>query len=154
MWERQKRVRALSAPFLLHAPLNITEHSCYSPLRRPYENWPKVGRQQKPICTITDLFIPALFFSNGRISETKQDFVNALVAKRHPRTGLSPTLSWKWPRPTLSSSFGLFLERKHFFGVFQLGQSGPLWSKTCPQDPSVSPKKNLVAGSYIKRFPP
>ena len=37
-------------------------HSCYAPLRRPYENWPKVARQQKLICTITDLFIPALFF--------------------------------------------------------------------------------------------
>ena len=39
----------------------MPEHSCYAPLRRPYENWPKVARQQKPICTITDLFIPALF---------------------------------------------------------------------------------------------
>ena len=40
-------------------------HSCYAPLRRPYENWPKEGRQQKPICTITDLFIPALFFQTA-----------------------------------------------------------------------------------------
>ena len=40
---------------------HMSSHSCYAPLRRPYENWPKVARQQKPICSITDLFIPALF---------------------------------------------------------------------------------------------
>ena len=43
-------------------------HSCYAPLRRPYENWPKAARQQKPICTITDLFIPALFFFQTAVS--------------------------------------------------------------------------------------
>ena len=100
------------------------------------------------------IFYTSTFFSNGRISETKQDFLNALVPKFSYRRGLSSPLSWKWPRPTLSSSFGLFLERKHFFGVFQVGQSGPLWSKTCPRDPFVSPKKNLVAASHIKRLPP
>ena len=45
-----------------YCPVLTLHHSCYAPLRRPYENWPKVARQQKLICTITDLFIPALFF--------------------------------------------------------------------------------------------
>ena len=39
-----------------------TLHSCYAPLRRPYENWPKVACQQQPRFTITEFFIPALFF--------------------------------------------------------------------------------------------
>ena len=99
------------------------------------------------------LVYTSTFFSNGRISETKQDFVNALVAKRHPRTGLSSTLSWKWPRPTLSSSFGLFFEREHFFGVFQVGQSGPLRPKTCPWDPMASPKRFRKFAVKIERLP-
>ena len=37
-------------------------HSCYAPLRRPYENWPKVACQQQPRFTITEFFILALFF--------------------------------------------------------------------------------------------
>ena len=45
----------------LHSSSPIPTHSCYAPLRRPSENWPKVARQQKSICTITDLFILALF---------------------------------------------------------------------------------------------
>ena len=52
-------------------------HSCYAPLRRLYENWPKVACQQKPRFTITD-FLYQHFFSNGRISETKQDFLDPL----------------------------------------------------------------------------
>ena len=87
------------------------------------------------------------FFSNGRISETKQDFLNALVPKFSYRRGLSSTLSWKWPRPTLSSSFGLFLERKHIFGVFQVGQIGPLRFKTCPWDPYWWWRKKIYGAS-------
>ena len=104
-----------------YCALEFLSHSCYAPLRRPYENWPKwpVNRSQYvplQICLYQH------FCLNDCISETKQGFVNALVAKWHPRTRLSPTLSSKWPRPTLSTSFGLFLEWKPFFGVFQLGQ--------------------------------
>ena len=71
----------------------IYQHSCYAPLRRLYENWPKMACQQQPRFTITEFFIPALFFSNGRISETKQDFLNALVPKFSYRRGLSSPLS-------------------------------------------------------------
>ena len=50
-----------------HPPVHgMAIHSCYAPLRRPYEYWPKVARQQKPIYTITDLFIAALFLSRKR----------------------------------------------------------------------------------------
>ena len=34
--------------------LKVHCHSCYAPLRRPYENWPKMARQQKPRFTIRD----------------------------------------------------------------------------------------------------
>ena len=61
--------------------------------------------------------------SNSRISETEQDFWDPLVAERHPRTGLSPTLLSKWPCAracvrtgtfcTLVASFGLNLATLH-----------------------------------------
>ena len=44
---------------------SLLSHSCYAPLRRPYENWAKMACQQKPRFTITDLFIPALFFQTA-----------------------------------------------------------------------------------------
>ena len=69
------------------------------------------------------------FFSNGRNFLTKKD-----------------TIAPK-------SSFGLFHKRKHFFGVFQVGLSGPFWPRTCPQDPFPSWKKKMIPGSPIDRFP-
>ena len=93
------------------------------------------------------IFYTSTFFSNGRISETKQDFLNALVPKFSYRRGLSSPLSWKWPRPTLSSSFSLFLERKHFFEVFQVGQIGPLRFKTYPWDPYWWWRKKIYGAS-------
>ena len=99
------------------------------------------------------IFYTSTFFSNGRISETKRRILNALVPKFSYRRGLSSPLSWKWPRPTLSSSFSHFLERRHFFGVFQVGQIGPLRAKTCPWDPFPPCKKETIPGSPIDRFP-
>ena len=130
-------------------------HSWNAPLRGHNENWPKMGSQQKPWFTIYRIVYTSPFFSssNGRISGTKRARLDPLAPKRPQRAGLSSPLSWKWPRPTLSSSFGLFLERKHFFGVFQLGQIGPLWSKTCPWDPYPSCKKEPIPASPIDRLP-
>ena len=93
------------------------------------------------------------FSLNDRISETKRDILDPLAPKWPQHIGLPFTLSWKWPHPTFSSSFGLFLERKHFFGVFQVGQIGPLRSKTCPWDPFPTCKKETIPGSPIDRFP-
>ena len=90
-------------------------HSCFAPLRRPYEKC-----QAKPRFTIRALFIPALFVRTAISRKQNNNFLNALVAKFSYRQGLTPTVLWKWPRATLSSSFGLFL-----FKVFQVGQSGP-----------------------------
>ena len=93
------------------------------------------------------------YFSNGHISGTKRARLDPLAPNRPQRAGLSFPLSWKWPRPTLSSSFGLFFEREHFFGVFQVGQSGPLWPTTCPWDPMTSPKRFRKFAGSIERLP-
>ena len=160
-WKRHKNVRKKSLNHrwscgdrTLDGRRRSTQpQTCFAPLRRHNVNWPKMGIQPKPWFTIYRIVYTSTFFSNGRISGTKRDFVNALVANRSQRTGLSSPLSWKWPRPTLSSSFGLFFEREHFFGVFQVGQSGPLWPKTCPWDPMASPKRFRKFPVKIERFP-
>ena len=56
-------------------------------------------------------------FSNGPFSETEKGFWVNPTPGGSQCTGLSPTLSWKWPRATLSPSFGPFFERNHSFGV-------------------------------------
>ena len=56
-------------------------------------------------------------FSNGPFSETEKGFWVIPTPGGSQCTGVSPTLSWKWPRATLSPSFGPFFERNHSFGV-------------------------------------
>ena len=133
----------------------IEHHSWNAPLRGHNENWPKMGSQQKPWFTIYRIGYTSPFFllSNGHISGTKRARLDPLAPNRPHRAGLSFPLSWKWPRPTLSSSFGLFFEREHFFGVFQVGQSGPLWPTTCPWDPMTSPKRFRKFAGSIERLP-
>ena len=131
----------------------VTRHLCYGPLKVSNEIALQKLNEQKDIFTIWKIVVPELFFSNGRISGTKRDILDPLAPKFSSCPGLSPTLSWKWPRPTLSSSFSLFLEREPFFGVFQVGHFGPFWSKTCPWDPFPTCKKETIPGSPIDRFP-
>ena len=71
-------------------------------------------------------------FSIGPFSETEKGFWVNPTPGGSQCTGLSPTLSWKWPRATLSPSFGPFFERNHSFGVKLI--SGNLWKifKPCP----------------------
>ena len=71
-------------------------------------------------------------FSNGPFSETEKAFWVNPTPGGSQCTGLSPTLSWKWPRATLSPSFGPFFERNHSFGVKMV--SGNVWKtfKSCP----------------------
>ena len=68
-------------------------------------------------------------FSNGRISERKKAAGDPLVTKFSYRPGLSPTLSWKWPRATLSPSFGPFFERNRLFRVFSGCSRCPMMSE-------------------------
>ena len=55
-------------------------------------------------------------------------------------------VSWKWPRATLSASFGLFLERNHPFRVFLVSQFFTKWLRICPSDISPCRKKNYTSG--------
>ena len=89
------------------------------------------------------------FSLNGRISETKRDILDPLAPKWPQRIGLRFTLSWKWPHPIFTPFFGVFLERNPFFGVFQVGQIGPLRSKTCPWDPFPTCKKKSIREAQL-----
>ena len=88
---------------------------------------------------------------NGRISETKRDFLDPLVPKFSYDRGLSPTLSWKWPSATLSPSFGLFQSEKPlFWGVPGVSQCLSL-ARICPRDLFTSRKKKINCTSYRKK---
>ena len=92
----------------------------YGPLTEPKIYKVKFGRT-------------AISTLNGRISETKRDFLDPLVPKFSYDRGLSPTLSWKWPSATLSSSFDLFQSEKNTFS--ECSRCASL-VKICPRDPS------------------
>ena len=132
--------------FLNHHHFDDNRHHHPTPVLWPIKS---VQRNSSPKAQWTERYIyylgkfcPGTFFSNGRISGTKRDFVNALAPKFSSCPGLSPTLSWKWPPPTLSSSFGLFLEREPFFGVFQVGHFGPFGPKHAPGSFFIGEKKS------------
>ena len=56
---------------------------------------------------------------------------------------VSTTLSWKWPRATLSPSFGPFFERNHSFGVKMVSQNVPKCFKSCPWSWNPTGKKQI-----------
>ena len=68
-------------------------------------------------------------FSIGPFSETEKGFWVNPTPGGSQCTGLSPTLSWKRPRATLSPSFGPFFERSHSFGVKIVSENVWKWLK-------------------------
>ena len=54
-------------------------------------------------------------FSNGPFSETEKGFWVIPTPGGSQCTGVSPTLSWKWPRATLSPSFGHFFRGENAY---------------------------------------
>ena len=67
------------------------------------------------------------------------------------RRGLSPTHSWKWPRPTLSPSFGLFQLKKPLFrGVSGVCHCLSL-VRICPCEFSKSRKKENCSSGKNER---
>ena len=62
-------------------------------------------------------------FSNGPFSETEKGFWVNPTPGGSQCTGLSPTLSWKWPRATLSPSSGPFFARNHSFRVKMVSEN-------------------------------
>ena len=93
-------------------------------------------------------------FSIGPFSETEKGFWVNPTPGGSQCTGLSPTLSWKWPRATLSPSFGPFFERNHSFGVKMVSQNVPKCFKSCPLAWNPTGKKQIYMNrrrSYMNR---
>ena len=82
-------------------------------------------------------------FSIGPFSETEKGFWVNPTPGGSQCTGLSPTLSWKWPRATLSPSFGPFFERNHSFGVKMVWENLRKCFKSCPWSWNPTGKKQI-----------
>lgn len=82
-------------------------------------------------------------FSIGPFSETEKGFWVNPTPGGSQCTGLSPTLSWKWPRATLSPSFGPFFERNHSFGVKMVSGNVRQTFKSCPWSWYPTGKKQI-----------
>ena len=74
------------------------------------------------------------------------------MPKRPKRAGLSPTLSWKWPHATLSSSFGPLSTLRAPFGVKTLSNLSKNVTTTCPWDPSLMPRKKIYLQAHQKKL--
>ena len=92
-------------------------------------------------------------FSNGPFSETEKAFWVNPTPGGSQCTGLSPTLSWKWPRATLSPSFGPFFERNHSFGVKMMSQNVIKRFKSCPWGWYPARKKKIYIPSKRSYIP-
>ena len=86
---------------------------------------------------------PKGIFTNGPFSETGKGFGVGPTPGGSQCTEVSPTLSWKWHRATLSPSFGPFFERNHSFRVKMV--SGNVWKifKSCPLAWNPTGKKQI-----------
>ena len=75
------RAAVVDAVHVGHQNLNtkVLLHLCYGPLKVSSEIALRKLNEQKDIFTIWENFVPGLFFSNGRISGTKQDFVKMQI---------------------------------------------------------------------------
>ena len=93
-------------------------------------------------------------FSIGPFLETEKGFWVNRTPGGSQCTGLSPTLSWKWPRATLSPSFGPFFERNHSFGVKMVSENVWKTFKSCPLAWNPTGKKQIYMNrrrSYMNR---
>ena len=92
-------------------PCPTTGHCCLAPCK----SVTNYGPLTEPKFCIVKCALTQIPTSNGHISETKRAILDPLVPKFSSDRGLSPTLSWKWRRVTLSPSFGLFRAEKPLF---------------------------------------
>ena len=88
-------------------------------------------------------------FSIGPFSETEKGFWVNPTPGGSQCTGLSPTLSWKWPRATLSPSFGPFFERNHSFGVKMVSENVWKTFKSCPLAWNPTGNKQILHFTWI-----
>ena len=112
--------------------LSICSNSSLTAVRRHCTDWYEIWALTDHEIYYIKIELDLRKFSNGPFSETEKAFWVNPTPGGSQCTGLSPTLSWKWPRATLSPSFGPFFERNHSFGVKMV--SGNVWKtfKSCP----------------------
>ena len=89
-------ITALSLP-LEHAKVGNIRicpiHTCYAPLRRHYENWPKMAGQQKPRFTIYRIVYTRIFFFKRPYLGNKTRYLRSVGAKM---TSLWDYLGFFW----------------------------------------------------------
>ena len=108
----------------------LLAHCCLAPCK----SVTNYGPLTEPKFYIVKSALTQIPTSNGHISETKRRILYPLVPKFFSRRGLSPTLSWKWRRATLSPSFGLFRSEKPLFWGVPGGSRWVSLVRICPQD--------------------
>ena len=70
------------------------------------------------------------------------------MPKFFSRRGLSPTLSWKWRRATLSPSFGLFRSEEPLFRGVPGGSRWVSLVRICPRDHFPCRKKKIYLATH------
>ena len=100
-------------------------------VRRHCTDWYKIWALRDHEIYYIKIELDLRKFSIGPFSETEKGFGVNPTPGGSQCTGLSPTLSWKWPRATLSPSFGPFFERNHSFGVKMVSENVWKTFKSC-----------------------
>ena len=147
LWPRSRSFENLTIlPILLHWISSITA------VRRHCTDWYEIWALTDHEIYYIKIELDLRKFSNGPFSETEKAFWVNPTPGGSQCTGLSPTLSWKWPRATLSPSFGPFFERNHFFGVKMV--SGNFWKtfKSCPLAWNPTGKKQIYMNFSLYIF--
>ena len=129
------RAHAQKSPFFLCCSSTAVRRHCSD----WYEIWALTDHEIYYIKIELDL----RKFSNGPLSETEKGFWVIPTPGGSQCTGVSPTLSWKWPRATLSPSFGPFFERNHSFGVKMVSENVWKTFKSCPLAWNPTGKKQI-----------
>ena len=91
-------------------------------VRRHCTDWYKIWALTDHAIYYSKIELDLRKFSNGPFSETEKGFGVGSTPGGSQCIRVSPNLSWKWPRATLSPSFGPFFEKKHSFGVKMVSQ--------------------------------
>ena len=122
-------------------------HCCLAPCK----SVTNYGPLTEPKFCIVKCALSQIPTSNGHISETKRAILDPLVPKFSSDRGLSPTLSWKWRRVTLSPSFGLFRAEKPLFrGVPGAPRCSSL-VRICARACFPSRKKKIYSATHTFR---
>ena len=135
-------------------------HSYTTAVRRHCTDWYEIWALTDHEIYYIKIELDLRKFSNGPFSEMEKGFGLGPTPGGSQCTGVSSTLSWKWPCATLSPSFGPFFERNHSFGVKMVSEN--FWNtfKSCPcawyparkKKIYIAGKRGHIAGHICKLF--